>query len=355
MIETGPPSSSSVAVARRRHRRASLTQSGGGGGRDHSPKIVANKGRRKVRRASGNNSSSRRSSVSSLEEEEEGDLSSSDDFVDEDEEVQIVRRSSSSDECEVFAEKKDHEGMKKTRKNSATASSLQIKSNGLSGPASRRARTHSNTEETATGRRGSSSSSGGSASKEHIRRRRTHSHCVTEEVFVVSEGGGRTRRSSLAARLSSNKVGGSHSNKDDDEVSFSDPLSLDDAEDPLSSTSSPILNGLLTGKHPSSSSSSTAKRLHRLPYDQRPMPASKKKRKSSDEKFLEDNSDYYGIKVLPTKLRSDHGQGGGQGQEEQASKEKVIFGWPSIRVFEFDRNRFNRISRSWQLGSDAWS
>lgn len=30
---------------------------------------------------------------------------------------------------------------------------------------------------------------------------------------------------------------------------------------------------------------------------QKPMPASKKKRKSSDEKFLEDNSEYYGFQV----------------------------------------------------------
>jgi hypothetical protein len=32
--------------------------------------------------------------------------------------------------------------------------------------------------------------------------------------------------------------------------------------------------------------------------------AVRKKRKSSAEKFLEDNSDYYGIQVLPHKLRS---------------------------------------------------
>ena len=31
----------------------------------------------------------------------------------------------------------------------------------------------------------------------------------------------------------------------------------------------------------------------------------KKKRKSSAEKFLEDNSEYYGIQVLPGKLRSN--------------------------------------------------
>jgi hypothetical protein len=60
---------------------------------------------------------------------------------------------------------------------------------------------------------------------------------------------------------------------------FSDPLSLDDLKE------EDLCNGDV------------------LPY-QRPMPASKKKRKSSDEKFLEDNSDYYGIQVLPNKLRS---------------------------------------------------
>ena len=32
--------------------------------------------------------------------------------------------------------------------------------------------------------------------------------------------------------------------------------------------------------------------------------ATKKKRKSSAEKFLEDNSEYYGFQVLPSKLRS---------------------------------------------------
>ena len=32
--------------------------------------------------------------------------------------------------------------------------------------------------------------------------------------------------------------------------------------------------------------------------------SSKKKRKSSAEKFLEDNSEYYGFQVLPSKLRS---------------------------------------------------
>ncbi len=40
------------------------------------------------------------------------------------------------------------------------------------------------------------------------------------------------------------------------------------------------------------------------------MPASKKKRKSSDEKFLEDNSQYYGIEVLKAKLRSSSEVGG---------------------------------------------
>lgn len=33
-------------------------------------------------------------------------------------------------------------------------------------------------------------------------------------------------------------------------------------------------------------------------------PPAKKKRKSSAEKFLEDNSEYYGFQVLPSKLRS---------------------------------------------------
>ena len=67
----------------------------------------------------------------------------------------------------------------------------------------------------------------------------------------------------------------------------------------------PLVNGGGPGS-PSAplSKQQLLKQRRRHPDYQRPMPASKKKRKSSDEKFLEDNSDYYGIKVLNTKLRS---------------------------------------------------
>ncbi len=64
------------------------------------------------------------------------------------------------------------------------------------------------------------------------------------------------------------------------------------------------------------------------------MPASKKKRKSSDEKFLEDNSDYYGIKVLPTKLRSSHEEHSLEGEPNQDEiKEEVRWFFSFSLVF----------------------
>ena len=80
-------------------------------------------------------------------------------------------------------------------------------------------------------------------------------------------------------------------------LSFRDPLStvdvkiecngevvnghLDDSEDPSAAGGDPIDPTSVTSNGPP-----------------------KKKRKSSAEKFLEDNSEYYGFQVLPSKLRS---------------------------------------------------
>ena len=201
--------------------------------------------------------------------------------------------------------------------------SIALGSNGIGGDG-RRQRTHSSTaEEAVVGRRGGGGGRDGGQQQQH-RRRRTHS--TTEEVFVTAGGGRRSSSSSQHNRLSSARSSG----EQDEEVTFSDPLSLEDFDpeveaDPLSDSQankSPILNGLLTRP-------TTSKKASRLPYHQRPMPASKKKRKSSDEKFLEDNSDYYGIKVLPTKLRSSH-----EHPEKEQEEEKVstsVF-WPACHL-----------------------
>jgi hypothetical protein len=74
----------------------------------------------------------------------------------------------------------------------------------------------------------------------------------------------------------------------DEEVSFVDPLSTVDME----------CNGLENGHASDDALAEDPIAVH----DESNI--LKKKRKSSAEKFLEDNSDYYGFQVLPSKLRS---------------------------------------------------
>lgn len=97
---------------------------------------------------------------------------------------------------------------------------------------------------------------------------------------------------------------------------FSDPLCLDDVKDEPNL----ILLGLSNGNSFLGHEVPTIPAI-RGPNYQRPMPASKKKqRKSSAEKFLEDNADYYGIQVLNSKLRSSS-EGGEASPEEAVPQE----------------------------------
>ena len=80
--------------------------------------------------------------------------------------------------------------------------------------------------------------------------------------------------SSVDVKIECNGEQNGHANEDDDEDP-DDPLSLNNAN---SATANANANAN--------------------------EPPTKKKRKSSAEKFLEDNSEYYGFQVLPSKLRS---------------------------------------------------
>lgn len=88
----------------------------------------------------------------------------------------------------------------------------------------------------------------------------------------------------------------------------SDPLSLTDEDFELPSTDKkPLMNGHHTNSNNNNKQHKGLKSTsNRSFHHQKPMPACKKKkvRKSSDEKFLEDNSNYYGFQVLESKLRN---------------------------------------------------
>ena len=79
--------------------------------------------------------------------------------------------------------------------------------------------------------------------------------------------------SSVDVKIECNGEQNGHANEEDD----------DDPEDPLS------LNNANSATNVNANANE---------------PPTKKKRKSSAEKFLEDNSEYYGFQVLPSKLRS---------------------------------------------------
>lgn len=318
MIESGPPTSTATAIddptdsspaatnassgghrRRRRRRRASLTQSKVGAGGDADATAGLN-GRRRGSSShhwSGDEDSAGASSLGSGSE-------SDDEEEDDDEEVHLRLNGHDKDDDDGPAGKDDHGSqVMKTRGGSGNDSNpaelaTAVRNGGW--VVAKRQRTQSGTD------------GHGGPGGQHHRRRRTHS--TTDEAFAEggSNGLGRSRRASLA----SHRLSDPH-HRDDEEVSFADPLGGRDESSPL--LSSPTL---INGECVESRKQTAAGKKRRYPSGyQRPMPACKKqKRKSSDEKFLEDNSEYYGIKVLPSKLRSsdDHPPGGGNGNNNLA-------------------------------------